>query len=82
MFDGKLLSDFRLSTFLIWVHNIELMQATNDKEQVEPMRAQITVLPEGLNQPGQLLADTEFLSEHNVQCCQGARNRAADCCRA
>lgn len=47
-------------------------QAGNDKEQVEPMLARIQALPEGLNRPEQLLADTGFFSEHNVQCCQDA----------
>ena len=49
-----------------------LTQAGNDKEQVEPMLARIGALPEGLNQPDQLLADTGFFSERNVQCCQAA----------
>jgi len=47
-------------------------QAGNDKGQVEPMVARIQALPEGLEQPEQLLADTGFFSEHNVQCCRGA----------
>lgn len=47
--------------------------AGNDKEQVEPMVARIQALPEGLNQPGQLLADTGFFSERNVQCCHDAK---------
>ncbi|WP_244857286.1 IS1182-like element ISAzo1 family transposase [Aromatoleum bremense] len=49
-----------------------LTQAGNDKEQVEPMLARIAALPEGLNQPDQLLADTGFFSERNVQGCQAA----------
>jgi transposase/IS5 family transposase len=47
--------------------------AGNDKEQVEPMVAHIQALPEGLNQPGQLLADTGFFSERNVQRCHDAK---------
>lgn len=47
-------------------------QAGNDKEQVEPMLARVGALPEGLNRPGRLLADTGFFSERNVQCCQDA----------
>ena len=46
--------------------------AGNDKEQVEPMLEHIQSLPEGLNQPEQLLADTGFFSAHNVQCCHRA----------
>ncbi len=49
-----------------------LTQAGNDKEQVEPMLARIKALPQGLDQPDQLLADTGFFSERNVQCCQSA----------
>lgn len=37
-----------------------LTQAGNDKEQVEPMLARIKALPQGLDQPDQLLADTGF----------------------
>lgn len=48
-------------------------QAGNDKEQVEPMLVRIGALPEGLNRPERLLADTGFFSERNVQCCQDAR---------
>jgi len=47
-------------------------QAGNDKEQVEPMVARIAALPEGLNQPEHLLADTGFFSERNVERCQDA----------
>jgi transposase/IS5 family transposase len=48
-------------------------QAGNDKEQVEPMVARIQALPEGLNRPETLLADTGFFSEKNVDTCQAAR---------
>jgi len=47
-------------------------QAGNDKEQVAPMVAQIRSLPEGLNQPDSLLADTGFYSEKNVELCKKA----------
>lgn len=50
----------------------QLTQAGNDKEQVEPMLARIAALPEGLNPPQRLLADTGYFSEHNVQCCHAA----------
>ena len=49
-----------------------LTQAGNDKEQVEPMLDRIAALPEGLNQPDQLLADTGFFSERNVERCRKA----------
>jgi IS5 family transposase len=48
-------------------------QAGNDKEQVEPMVARIQALPEGLNRPATLLADTGFFSEKNVEVCQAAK---------
>jgi transposase len=48
-------------------------QATNDKEQVEPMVTMIQSLPEGLNRPETLLADTGFYSEKNVEVCHLAK---------
>jgi transposase len=47
-------------------------QAGNDKEQVEPMVEKIQSLPEGLNQPETLLADTGFYSEKNIEVCHAA----------
>ena len=46
--------------------------AGNDKEQVAPMLECIQALPDGLNQPARLLADTGFYSERNVQHCHDA----------
>ena len=51
----------------------EVTQAGNDKEQVEPMVGQIRALPEGLNQPKRLLADSGFYSERNVEACRAAQ---------
>lgn len=48
-------------------------QASNDKEQVEPMVARIQALPEGLNRPETLVADTGFFSEKNVETCHAAK---------
>lgn len=48
-------------------------QAGNDKEQVAPMVAKIQVLPEGLNGPATLLADSGFFSEKNVETCRLAQ---------
>lgn len=50
-----------------------LTQAGNDKEQVEPTLAALRALPEGLNQPQRLLADTGYFSEKNVEACHGAK---------
>ncbi len=50
----------------------EVSQAANDKQQVEPILEKIQALPEGLNTPDQLLADTGYYSEHNVEACHDA----------
>jgi len=47
-------------------------QATNDKEQVEPMVAKVHANPEGLNRPETWLADTGYYSEKNVTTCVAA----------
>jgi transposase len=43
--------------------------AANDKEQVVPMVEKAQALPEGLNQPHTLLADSGYFSEKNVVTC-------------
>ena len=48
-------------------------QATNDKEQVEPMVAKMQANPAGLNQPDTLLADTGYFSQKNVDACHAAK---------
>jgi transposase len=48
-------------------------QATNDKEQIEPMLAKVQSNPEGLNQPATWLADTGYYSEKNVTACIAAK---------
>jgi IS5 family transposase len=47
-------------------------QAANDKQQVEPMVAKLRSLPEGLDQPQTLLADTGYFSEKNIETCTAA----------
>lgn len=47
-------------------------QAPNDKEQVEPMLAQLAALPKDLGQVKQLAADTGFCSGKNVDACEQA----------
>src|SRR3982750_875672 len=44
-----------------------VVQATNDKQQIEPMLGQLAVLPPELGQVETLLADTGYFSEANVQ---------------
>ena len=50
----------------------DVSQAGNDKQQVEPMLAKIEALPDGIDRPDQLLADSGYFSEHNVECCRDA----------
>ena len=47
-------------------------QATNDKEQVEPMLERLAALPEELGSVNQLLADTGYCSARNVAACEAA----------
>ena len=47
-------------------------QATNDKQQIEPALEKIGALPEGMNTPKSLLADTGYFSERNVDLCLDA----------
>ena len=47
-------------------------QAANDKQQIQPALDRIAALPEGMNAPGVLLADTGYFSEQNVNACLGA----------
>jgi transposase len=47
-------------------------QATNDKEQLAPMLEKLQELPEELGRAEQLLADSGYLSERNVERCAAA----------
>jgi hypothetical protein len=49
-----------------------VVQATNDKQQVEPMLGKLGALPEELGKLETLLADTGYFSEANVQACVAA----------
>ena len=49
-----------------------VVQAANDKQQVEPMLGQLAALPEKLGKIGTLLADTGYFSQANVQACAAA----------
>jgi transposase len=50
----------------------QVTQAANDKQQIVPMVEKLQALPEGLNQPEQLLADAGYFSEANVDACEAA----------
>ncbi|MDP4028250.1 MAG: IS1182 family transposase [Gallionella sp.] len=47
-------------------------QAANDKQQIQPALDKIAALPEGMNAPETMLADTGYFSEQNVKACLGA----------
>lgn len=47
----------------------DTVQATNDKQQVQPMLKQLLALPEALGTPVALVADTGYFSAANVDAC-------------
>jgi transposase len=51
---------------------IDVVQAPNDKQQVEPMLEKIEALPEPLGKVEHLLADTGYFSAENVDACKKA----------
>jgi len=50
----------------------DVVQAPNDKQQLEPMLEKIADLPEELGKVGELLADNGYFSEGNVNACAAA----------
>ena len=51
---------------------IDVAQAPNDKQQLEPMLGKIEALPEELGEAETLLADTGYFSAENVEACEKA----------
>jgi transposase len=51
---------------------IDVVQAPNDKQQLEPMLGKIDALPEELGEAETLLADNGYFSEANVMACEAA----------
>ncbi len=51
----------------------QVVQAPNDKQQIEPMLKRIEALPADLGKPDTLLADTGYFSEANVMLCAAAQ---------
>jgi hypothetical protein len=49
---------------------VDVVQAANDKQQIEPMLEQIDALPDALGTPETLLADSGYFSAANVEACQ------------
>jgi hypothetical protein len=50
----------------------DVVQATNDKQQLEAMLGRIDALPEDLGRPDALLADSGYFSAANVTACEAA----------
>jgi len=50
----------------------DVVQAPNDKQQIEPMLNNIDTLPDELGEADTLLADTGYFSTANVAACQAA----------
>jgi len=50
----------------------QVVQAPNDKQQIEPLLKRIEALPAELGKPTTLLADTGYFSEVNVMLCAAA----------
>ena len=51
---------------------VDVVQAPNDKQQLEPMLGKIAELPAELGKVGELLADNGYFSEANVNACAAA----------
>jgi hypothetical protein len=51
----------------------QVVQAPNDKQQIEPMLKRIEALSAALGKPDTLLADTGYFSEANVMLCAAAQ---------
>src|SRR5471032_3076633 len=51
---------------------VDVVQAANDKQQVEPMLGKVEALPKGLGEVETLLADNGYFSEANVMACEAA----------
>jgi len=50
----------------------DVVQAPNDKQQLQPMLDKLEALPENLGKPETLLADNGYFSAANVEACQKA----------
>jgi hypothetical protein len=48
---------------------VDVVQAANDKQQLEPMLGKIGALPDDLGDPERLLADVGYFSAANVAAC-------------
>jgi transposase len=57
---------------------VDVVQAPNDKQQLEPMLSKIETLPEELGVSETLLADAGYFSAGNVEACEKAGRRSPD----
>jgi transposase len=51
---------------------VDVAQAPNDKQQLEPMLERLDALPEAIGEVGTLLADAGYFSQANVEACMKA----------
>jgi len=51
----------------------DVVQAPNDKQQIEPMLGKLNALPDQLGKPTTLLADNGYFSAGNVTACRSAK---------
>jgi transposase len=51
---------------------VDVVQAPNDKQQLEPMLERLDALPEAIGEVGTLLADAGYFSQANVEACMKA----------
>jgi hypothetical protein len=58
-----------VATGSLLVVAIDVVQATNDKQQVKPMLEKVVALPEALGEVEYLLADHGYFSAGNVEAC-------------
>jgi transposase len=52
---------------------VDVVQAANDKQQLQPMLNKVTALPDALGQADTLLADSGYFSAANVAACETAK---------
>jgi hypothetical protein len=61
-----------VATGSLLVVAVDVVQAPNDKQQIEPMLDKVGALPEGLGEVETLLADAGYFSADNVEACEEA----------
>jgi transposase len=72
-FDQSYNAQAAVATGSLLVVSADVVQAANDKQQIEPMLERIAALPDALGEVATLLADYGYLSEANVEACARAK---------